>query len=59
MRIYLRFVGNKSTMIQYTVLMPRLVNASKTQDNIRFCVAVWTKYKPRVTPPETSKLKTT
>lgn len=40
---YRKLVGNKSTMTQYTVLMPRDVNASKMHERTRFCVESMTK----------------
>lgn len=55
---YRKFVGNRSTMTQYTVLIPRLVSASNTQERTRFIVAVCTKYSPNVTPPATIRLNT-
>lgn len=56
---YLRLVGNKSTITQYTVLMPKLVRASKMQDKAKLVLVESTKYNPIVTDPATSKLKTT
>lgn len=56
--MYLKLVGNKSTITQYTVLMPNEVNASNIHDNIKFWMALWTKYNPMVTAPATTKLNT-
>lgn len=58
MLTYLRFVGNRSTITQYTVLIPKLVSASKTQESTKFAVDDVTKYRPTVTAPATSKLNT-
>jgi hypothetical protein len=45
-------------MTQYTVLIPKLVKASKMQDRTRLEIVELTKYNPKVTAPATSKLKT-
>lgn len=55
---YLRLVGNKSTITQYTVLMPSDVRASNIQDNTKFSTEFRTKYNPIVTAPATTKLNT-
>lgn len=55
---YLKLVGNRSTITQYTVLIPSDVSASKIHDNIKFCTEFLTKYRPIVTKPATTKLKT-
>lgn len=56
--IYRKFVGNRSTITQYTVLMPKDVSASNTHDKAKFCVESVTKYNPIVTALAISKLKT-
>lgn len=38
LKIYRRFVGKRSTITQYTVLMPSEVSASNIQDNTRFWI---------------------
>lgn len=38
--------------------MPSEVSASKVLDRIKFCVEFVTKYRPTVTPPAITKLKT-
>lgn len=58
MMYYLKLVGNRSTITQYTVLIPSEVSASKMHDKIRFCVEFTTKYSPMVTPLATTKLNT-
>lgn len=55
---YLKLVGNRSTITQYTVLMPSDVNASNMHDNTKFCVELCTKYSPIVTAPATTRLNT-
>lgn len=45
-------------MTQYTVLIPKLVNASNIQDKARLELVESTKYRPMVTDPATSKLNT-
>lgn len=55
---YLKLVGNRSTITQYTVLMPSDVNASNMQDSTKFCVEFCTKYSPIVTAPATTRLNT-
>lgn len=55
---HLKFVGKRSTITQYTVLMPKDVNASNIQDNTKFSIELWTKYSPMVTAPATTKLNT-
>lgn len=51
-------MGNRSTITQYTVLIPSEVRASNIQDNIRFSRELCTKYNPIVTAPATTKLNT-
>lgn len=55
---YLKFVGNKSTITQYTVDIPSDVRASNMQDNIKFSTELCTKYNPIVTVPATTRLNT-
>lgn len=45
-------------MTQYTVLIPKLVKASNIQERTKLDIVEFTKYKPNVTAPATSKLKT-
>lgn len=45
-------------MTQYTVLIPKLVKASKMHDKARLEFVELTKYRPIVTDPATNKLKT-
>lgn len=54
----LRLVGNRSTITQYTVLIPSDVKASNMHDNTRFSNEFRTKYNPIVTAPATTKLNT-
>lgn len=54
----LKFVGNRSTITQYTVLMPREVSASNIHDKIKFSIEFRTKYNPNVTAAATTKLNT-
>lgn len=52
--ITLKLVGKRSTIMQYTTLIPKLVRASKIHDRRRFWLDVCTKYRPTVTPPLTN-----
>lgn len=54
----LKFVGNRSTITQYTVLMPKEVSASNIHDKIKFSNELCTKYNPIVTAAATTKLNT-
>lgn len=56
--ITLRLVGKRSTMTQYTVLMPSDVSASNMHESMRFSVEFLAKYNPHVAPPATIRLKT-
>lgn len=54
----LKLVGNKSTITQYTVLIPSEVSASNMHDKTKFSNELRTKYSPIVTAPATTRLKT-